>query len=194
MPLRIAFALIFATIAMPVAAQETCLEFQSGDGGSPVITAQVNGRGPFAFVLDTAASGTTLDERTVARLGLTRDAAGEHAQGMGGAFSVRLFRVATIDTGQVSLADVTVPEIPAPTFDSNDIVGIAGVDLLADRLTVWRPDYACVGISQSGEPPAGEGWVATPVDWIQAWKVRRRCRLTASPVGPCSIPARNAPS
>ena len=37
----------------------------------------VNGQGPFALVLDTAASGTTLDAETIASLALLRDAASE---------------------------------------------------------------------------------------------------------------------
>lgn len=171
MTFRFALAVVFATIALPVAAQDTCLPFQSGDGGSPVIDARVNGQGPFALVLDTAASGTTLEARTVAQLGLDRDAATEEAQGMGGAFSVRLFRVATLEAGPISLRDVTVPEIPAPGFDSHDIVGLAGVDLFADHLTVWRPAEGCVDILPSGPGPTGAGWVETGADWMQAWKV-----------------------
>lgn len=171
MSLRFAFALVVSLVSMPAVAQEACLSFQIGDGNSPVITAKVNGQGPFAFVLDTASSGTTLDASTVARLGLTRDEASEQAQGMGGEFSVRLFRVAAIDTGLISLSDVTVPEIPAPAFDSHDIVGIAGIDLLANRLTVWRPSEGCIDIAPSGQNPSGEDWVETEVDWIRPWKV-----------------------
>lgn len=153
------------------AAQERCLPIEAGDGGSPIVMARVNGEGPFAFVLDTASSGTTLDERTVARLGLVRDSETEEAQGLGGAFSVRLFKSPLIAAGPVSLSDTTVPEVPAPEFESHDVVGLAGVDLLAERLTVWRPGTGCVGLMASGGHPGGEGWVETKVEWLQAWKI-----------------------
>jgi hypothetical protein len=175
--LRLVLALSLSNVAMPVVAEEVCLPFQNGDGGSPVITAKVNGQGPFALVLDTAASGTTLNAPTIAQLALARDAASEQAQGMGGAFSVRLFRTATIDTGPISLSNMTVPEVPAPTFDSHEIVGLGGVDLFVGRLTVWRPSASCVGIAPSGHLPDGENWVETRVDWIRPWKVMLPVRI-----------------
>ncbi|MBA4001501.1 retroviral-like aspartic protease family protein [Brevundimonas sp.] len=169
--LTLVVALVLSSAAIPVVAQEACLPFENGDGHSPVITARVNGQGPFEFVLDTASSATTLDASTITRLALTPDAASEQAQGMGGEFSVRLFQVAEINTGPISLYEVTVPEVPAPTLDSHEIVGLGGIDLLAGRLTVWRPSASCVGIVPSGQLPGGEGWVEISVDWIQPWKV-----------------------
>ncbi|MDR7070064.1 peptidoglycan/xylan/chitin deacetylase (PgdA/CDA1 family)/predicted aspartyl protease [Pseudoxanthomonas japonensis] len=171
MSLRLAvvpFALLLPVIAT---AQERCLPIEYGDGGSPVIKAQVKGEGPFEMVLDTAASGTTLDEKTVVQLGLVRDSKTEKAQGLGGAFSVRLFHAPSISAGPVSLAEAIVPEVPAPEFDSHTIVGLAGIDLLGEHLTIWRPGLGCVGISPSGGRPEGDGWVQVEVDWMQAWKI-----------------------
>lgn len=160
-------------------AQERCLPIEAGDGNSPIVMARLGGAGPFAFVLDTASSGTTLDERTVARLGLVRDSETEDAQGLGGAFSVRLVRSPSIEAGPVLLSDATVPEVPAPRFESHDVVGLAGVDLLGERLTVWRPGTGCVGLMTTGGRPEGDRWVETAVDWMQAWKILVPVRIGA---------------
>src|SRR5438128_1067521 len=93
----LAAALTAGLFASPVlAAPDGCLAVEIGDGGSPVVRATVTDQGPFDFVLDTAASGTTLDETTAARLGLTRDTATETAEGLGGPTDVHLYRVPSL--------------------------------------------------------------------------------------------------
>lgn len=49
----------------------------------PIVTVTVNGAVLFHLVLDTAASGTTLDADTVKRANLPRDTATEQAEGIG---------------------------------------------------------------------------------------------------------------
>lgn len=163
----------------PAAPPEVCLPWSAGDGGSPVIAAIVNGRGPFHLVLDTAASGTTLDEAVIATLGLNRDVATEQAEGLGGPMSVRLFKAARIEAGPITLSDLTVPEIPAPVFDSHDVAGLAGVDLLAGRLTVWRPETRCVGLLPTGRTPPEASWSAIEATWLQPWKIMLPVRIGA---------------
>ena len=172
MSLRFAFAsaLGLAAIAMPVAAREACLPVQHGDGGSPVITARIDAQGPFAFVLDTASSGTTLDERTAAGLGLTRDTQTETAQGMGGAMDVKFFVVPSLEAGPLGLIDFTSPAIPAPEFESHDIVGLAGVDLFGDRRVAWNAEPQCVMVAPS-KTPLPRNWLPVAVQWIRPWKI-----------------------
>jgi predicted aspartyl protease len=158
-------------------AADACLPFTPGDGGSPMIEARVNGQGPFTFVLDTAASGTTLDEAAIERLKLARDTATEAAQGLGGPMDVHLYRVASIEAGAVGLRDTVVPEIPAPEFESHAVTGLAGVDLLGERLTVWRPQDRCVDLSPSGGRPAGDGWSVVEAVWLRPWKIMLPVRI-----------------
>lgn len=168
--LAVASALGFAAVAMPVAAQESCLLLQRGDGGSPVISARIDDKGPFAFVLDTASSGTTIDERTAADLGLARDAQTETAQGMGGAVDVKFFVVPSLVAGPLALTDFTSPAIPAPDFQSHDIVGLAGVDLFGTRRIAWNNEPDCVTIAPGGTSPP-QDWLPVDVQWLRPWKI-----------------------
>lgn len=168
-------AVLFAS--SDASASDGCLPIETGDGGSPVIRATVAGQGPFAFVLDTAASGTTLDETTTARLGLTRDSALETAEGLGGPMDVRLYRTPSLRAGPLSLTEFTVPAIPAPAFESHEIVGLAGVDLFADTLAIWGETPGCVMIQASGQRPGGENWRPVEARWIRAWKIMLPVRI-----------------
>lgn len=154
--------------AAPEAFQEIALE--RGDGMSPVIRATVNEAGPFAFVLDNGASGTTLDPATTERLGLPRDAATETAQGLGGPTDVRLYRARSIRAGGLEVKDAIVPAVPAPDFDSHDIVGLAGVDLMGARTILW--DLGAMRIAHGAAPPTAPAcWTPVASDWVRPWKI-----------------------
>lgn len=148
-----------------------CLPLETGDQGSPVIKARLNGKGPFAFILDTAASGTTIDPERAEILRLPRDAATEQAQGMGGEITVQFHRVRTISAGPLTLRDVVVPTFPAPDFASHDVAGLAGVDLFSKQQAVWISGHHCVGIAKSGKAPGPGPWRAVKANWLQPWKI-----------------------
>jgi hypothetical protein len=154
-----------------------CLAYQRGDGGSPVVEAFVEGHGPLSLVLDTAASGTTLDERTIQDLHLRRDVQTETAQGMGGPRDVRLFRVPALRSGPRVLRDFTVVEIPAPAFASHPVVGLAGVDLFGSTLAAWNGIDGCVTISAGGAAPTGRGWRRIDARWLKPWKIMLPIRI-----------------
>ncbi|HEY0622717.1 retroviral-like aspartic protease family protein [Sphingomonas sp.] len=166
-------------IAAPAHAQEApaCLPIETGDEGTPIIRARVEGQGPFAFVLDTAASGSTIDPARAAQLGLPRDARAEQAQGMGGGIAVHFHRVRSMEAGPVRLHDAVITAIPAPSFDSHDVAGLAGVDLLADRLTIWAPASGCVRVGAGGTRPAGGRWRPVAAKWLQPWKIMLPLRI-----------------
>lgn len=171
-----ALALSAPSLALAAGDSARCLPIETGDGGSPVIRARVNGEGPFAFVLDTAASGTTLDETRIALLKPPRDAATEQAEGLGGPMDVKLYRVTTFDAGPANLRDFTVPGIPAPRFESHDVAGLAGIDVFGDALAVWAPDAPCVTLRTGGETP-GDGWRKVEARWIRPWKIMLPIRI-----------------
>lgn len=164
-----------ATALMFAAPDPSGLALERGDGGSPVIQAHVNGRGPFAFVLDTASSGTTLDAPRIALLQPPREPAPEQAQGMGGAMQVDLYRIAAFDAGPVRMRDFVSPEIPPPAFDSHDIAGLAGVDLFGEAMAVWRPGEACVSVRPSGASEAD--WTPVETDWQRPWRILLPIRI-----------------
>ncbi len=164
-----------ATALMLVASDPSCLMLERGDGDSPVIRAWVNDQGPFAFVLDTASSGTTLDAPRIALLHPPREPAPDQAQGMGGAVQVDLYRIAAFDAGPVRMRDFVSPQIAPPAFDSHDIAGLAGVDLFGDAMAVWRPAQACVSVRPRGAVEAG--WTPVRTDWQRPWRILLPLRI-----------------
>jgi predicted aspartyl protease len=140
-----------------------------------VIRALINGRGPFAFVLDTAASGSTIDPSRAHKLGLPRDSGTDKAVGLGGEVEVSFHRIASIRAGPITLKNASLPSVPAPKFESHDVAGLTDVDLLAGKLTLWSPDKGCVHIARSGSKLGPGDW--RPVKWIQAWKIMLPLRI-----------------
>jgi hypothetical protein len=173
------FALVLGHMAIPQAAAATlaCLPVETGDENTPIIHARINDGPSFAFVLDTAASGTTLAPTRAEALALPRDTATEEAQGMGGAISVYFHRVHSFKAGPVELRDIIVPALPAPAFESHDVAGLAGADLFADRLAIWRPGARCVDLLSSGTDPAAGTWQPVEVKWLQPWKIMLPVRI-----------------
>lgn len=171
--------MIFGLAASPCFAgqSDNCLPYKTTDGATPVIQAMVQAQGPFSFVLDTASSGTTLDEKTAARLRLSRDAATETAEGLGGPTDVRLYRVTTLTAGPLALTNFTAPGIPAPLLEGQEVVGLAGVDLFGGVLATWNARPGCVVIGDSGAPPEGEGWQSVAAHWIRPWKIMLPVRI-----------------
>jgi predicted aspartyl protease len=173
----LAAALTAGLFASPVLAFEPCLAVDIGADGSPVVRAMVTGQGPFDFVLDTAASGTTLDETTATRLDLTRDTATETAEGLGGPTDVHLYRVPSLTAGPLSLANFTAPAITAPDLPGHAIVGLAGIDLFGEALAVWGERPGCVTIKATGARPGGDDWRPVEVNWIRPWKIMLPVRI-----------------
>lgn len=165
-----------ASVAGP-ATSSRCLPLQRGDGGSLVITALVNDAGPFAFVLDTGSSGTTLDDRRIARLQLVPDGPAEQAEGMGGTIDVRLYRLRRFQAGPLLIRDMIVPGIAAPPLRSHDIAGLAGIDVFGRHLATWQWDQSCVQIDRSGRTPPGAGWKPVRSRWLKPWKVMIPMRI-----------------
>lgn len=161
-----------AAIATTVSATPSaCLPLERGDGGSPVIAAQVNNTGPHQFVLDTGSSGTSLDDRRISQLQLAPDGPAEQAQGVGGATDVRLFRLRLFQAGPIAVRDMIVHGIAAPALQSHDVAGLAGVDVFGRHLVTWRWDRSCVQIDPAGSAPSGSGWKPTRSRWLKPWKV-----------------------
>lgn len=176
--MRLVFGIVAALALTGAAhAQDVCLTYETDDGGAPVIQTFVQGQGPFALVLDTAASGTTLDEATATRLGLIRDTATETAEGLTGPMDVHLFHVPTLTAGPLALRDFTAAAIPAPTLSNHTVVGLAGVDLFGQALTIWNATHGCVTIKPSGDRPGGDDWSTISVKWIRPWKIMLPIRI-----------------
>lgn len=173
------FALLLGQFSISQAAAETsaCLPVEAGDEGTPIIHARIDDGPSFAFILDTAASGTTIDPTRAEALALPRDPRTEQAQGMGGGIPVHFHRATSVSAGPLILRDVALPSLPAPAFTSHDVAGLAGVDLFGDRLAIWTAGASCVEIAASGARPGASGWRPVKAKWLRPWKIMLPLRI-----------------
>jgi predicted aspartyl protease len=99
--------------------------------GRIVASVQINGSGPFRFVLDTGANSSAVSEATAQALGLVpHDGATVSVHGVTGSATLPVVRVATLQAGELVLENQRLPVLPSAVFAGMD--GILGVDALQD--------------------------------------------------------------
>jgi predicted aspartyl protease len=129
--------------------------------GTPVIPAQVNGEGPFWFLLDTGATSTTIRPQLVEKLGLPKMAAQVTGlQSMGGTMSADLYRVESIHYGPLEARNVLSPMFERPASRSHPLYGVAGIDILRGHAVEF--DFSKKAIRLHREFRGGRGWVRLP--------------------------------
>jgi predicted aspartyl protease len=115
--------------------------------GRILVPIEINGTGPFRFILDTGANRSAVSARTVALLGLAPDPArpiGVH--GVTGSAVLPAVDVASMSFGEVTLVNRRLPVLADDVFADAD--GILGIDSLQqarvevnfgrDRVTIHR--------------------------------------------------------
>jgi hypothetical protein len=109
--------------------------------GRLLVDVQVNGQGPFPFLLDTTASQSALSPQLATRLALDT--------GSGSA------RITLLETGALRLSDVQLPVITGDAIGAADgVLGIEGMDrkrIEAD----FRKDSVSIGATNDGRAPIG---------------------------------------
>lgn len=137
------------------------MPMQLSDAGIPVIPAQVNKQGPFWFLLDTGATGTTIRPPLVQALSLPRMAAQVTGlQSMGGTLSADLFRVDSIHYGPLEARNILSPSFERPTMRSHPLMGVAGIDIL--RAHAVEFDFKAKTIRMHQGFRGGRGWTPLP--------------------------------
>jgi predicted aspartyl protease len=127
--------------------------------GRAVALIQINGQGPFRFILDTAANRSVLSQALATRLGL------EHA-GMGvvhsvdGAEIAMQVKVESISFGALRLSGGETPVLDSPMLDGEH--GLLGVDGMAGRLLHVDFTKQCVEIFESAGQMPLNGWLSVP--------------------------------
>lgn len=109
-----------------------------------IVPAEVNGHGPFQFVLDTGASASAISPELAARLEITSAPGQTEGLGAGGSVSLSLAKLESLRVGQAPSHGLTVivPEMLAPLGEAvgTRLDGIAGYDYLRNfRLTIDYP-------------------------------------------------------
>ena len=132
------------------------------DGRRPLVQTRINGRGPYAFVLDTAAQQVGLGPRVVADARLTPDGREAMLHGAAGAARVPLYTLATVELETLRLENVTALELRHTAGDEHGHDGILSPAVFgAARLTFEYPARRLT-IDRSPDRTAGEADL--PVD------------------------------
>jgi predicted aspartyl protease len=133
---------------------------------------RINGAGPFAFVLDTGAGGTSFTPSVAASLNLPVDGAAEQAGGLGGSIDIHLHRVDAIEVGPFSMRDVTLAALPGPTFESHPVIGLAGIDLFKDQVIWWDLGAMRAHAAHTGQMVQDRScWQQIEANWMRPWRV-----------------------
>lgn len=113
----------------------------------PLVEVQVNGAGPFHFVIDTGANRSSVSRRLVERLGLTPHAQRE----LNGVVSAEIVDFVSLDTltaGALEMRDVEAPVIAQPVLAGAD--GVLGIDALRGMRVAFDFVAETVDVRESG--------------------------------------------
>lgn len=133
--------------------------------GRILVPVEINGTGPYRFVLDTGANRSALSRRLVDRLGLVPGSEQLlQVHGMTGAAML-----AAVDVSDFRVGDFRLRGLQLPVLEPNVLAGTDGIlgvtELERARIEV---DFANdrVEVHQSSRRSTPPGWVRTPVDLV----------------------------
>jgi len=123
--------------------------------GRAVALININGQGPFRFILDTGANRSVLSRALATRLGLASSGEGV-VHSIDGAQPAMLVNVESISFGALHLSRGDTPVLDGPMLSGEN--GLLGVDGMAGRLL--HIDFArhCVEIYENAAQLPMQGW------------------------------------
>lgn len=135
--------------ASPAAAEP----LQRLENGLPVAEVRLEGRGPYRFVIDTAATRTSLLPGYWAAAGGRPAAVGAQTiHGAGGPTQIDLIPVSTLTTGGREAQNLQAYALPASAVDKLGVQGVLGADVLSQHVFVldaprldWRLEDKMAG-------------------------------------------------
>ena len=134
-------------------------ETRKDSAGRAVARININGQGPFRFIIDTGANRSVLSRSLAARLGLTPS--GEDVvHSIVGPESATLVYVDSLSFGSLRLSQGDTPVLDGPMLDGEH--GLLGVDGMSGRLLHLDFDKRCVAIYESAAQLSMKGWLSVP--------------------------------
>ena len=128
-------------------------------GGRAVALININGQGPFRFVIDTGANRSVLSQALATRLGLAPTGDGV-VHSIEGAESAVLVNVDSLSFGGLFLSGGDTPVLDGPMLDGEH--GLLGVDGMTGRLLHVDFTRHCVEIYESAAQLPMQGWKSVP--------------------------------
>lgn len=132
----------------------------SKDGsGRAVALVNINGVGPFRFIVDTGANRSVLSEALAARLGLASSGMGV-VHSIDGTQVANLVNIDSLSFGALHLSGGETPVLDGPMLNGEH--GLLGVDGMKGRML--RVDFTrnCVEIHESAAQVQMNGWLHVP--------------------------------
>jgi predicted aspartyl protease len=142
--------------------------------GHVVVPTYVNGKGPYDFILDTGADETGVYTWFATSLHLPKGAA-KNLSGATGDEQTTTTRLSTLAVDGHAIEHVDVDILP-PRIDGSTLAGVAGVDLMANRLTVI--DFQCKTFALLPMQQARPDIIGTGSTLIKAGSIRDGNQLT----------------
>jgi predicted aspartyl protease len=129
--------------------------------GRIVAPVEINGRGPFRFILDTGANRSAMSAATAAALGLVPDAdAKMSVHGITGSAVLPVVKVQTFRAGDLVFEHQRLPVLPSAVFGGVD--GILGIDCLQFARVEVDFERDSVTIRRSTGKRAPSGYLVVP--------------------------------
>jgi predicted aspartyl protease len=127
--------------------------------GRAVALIDINGQGPFRFILDTGANRSVLSQALATRLGLSQSGVGV-VHSVDSAELAMLVNVESLSFGTLRLSGGETPVLDSPMLDGEH--GLLGVDGMAGRLLHVDFTKNCVEIYEDAARVSMKGWLSVP--------------------------------
>jgi len=127
--------------------------------GRAVALIDINGQGPFRFILDTGANRSVLSQALATRLGLSQAGVGM-VHSVDSAEFAMLVNVESLSFGTLHLSRGETPVLDGPMLDGEH--GLLGMDGMAGRLLHVDFSKNCVEIYEHAAPMSTQGWLRVP--------------------------------
>jgi predicted aspartyl protease len=127
--------------------------------GRAVALININGQGPFRFIIDTGANRSVLSQALATRLGLAPSGEGV-VHSIDDAQPATLVNVDSLSFGTLRLSGGDTPVLDGPMLDGEH--GLLGVDGMAGRLLHIDFTKHCVEIYESAAQMPTQGWQSAP--------------------------------
>jgi predicted aspartyl protease len=144
-----------AAPAVSLAAETVMGESLRSAGRRVVAPVNVNGQGPFRFIVDTGANRSVLSQALAERLGLTPHGIGE-VNSIVGVSTAPLVAVSAVDYQGLTLPSAPMPVLSGPMFAGEQ--GLLGVDGMEGRRLLIDLERGCVEVRPSHGAPRLIGW------------------------------------
>jgi predicted aspartyl protease len=140
-------------------ASSVAADTRTDSSGRAIALVNINGQGPFRFIIDTGANRSVLSQALATRLGLSHVGV-DLVHSVDGAELAKLVNIDSLSFGALHLSGGETPVLDGPMLDGEH--GLLGVDGMAGRLLYVDFIKHCVEVFESPAQMPLDGWLSVP--------------------------------